>query len=342
MTKTFGSLFSGAGGADVGMHQLGYHQLFGCEVDEKVRCVHQHVTATYGDSGHMFTDVLNAHPADYPDVDILWASPMCTNFSAAKRNGSESQGDISLARAIARVIKEKHPDYFFLENVSSYSRGTSFSVITQMLERCGYTWDFRTYSMAHHGFYQDRKRLVLRAVLSKNTLLPIAIDNKMQMFFRDFADYPSINNHPVKSWWRLLRHISSGEHTEATQKQSLAISQKGVTFKYPFIIERFGYSNRLPIIRYRDEPVITIRAAHGSDGRGSFRSPLTIWNPISQKFFSVTLHRLSLLQGFPRDCYKDWKGWGLRSGDVGHTIGNAVPPPFAKWIVGETIKSVEV
>lgn len=86
--RTAASLFSGAGGADLGMRQAGLEHVFGIEWEKDAAA-----TAVAAGFPVVLGDVRSAeHYQNRPGVDLLWASPPCQDWSAAgERKGASGE-----------------------------------------------------------------------------------------------------------------------------------------------------------------------------------------------------------------------------------------------------------
>ena len=75
-------------------------------------------------------DIFDLDPNDFADADLILASPPCTEFSLAfnapgpkaKREGRDFEPDMRPLRAAIRIIKEKKPRYWVIENVHGASK----------------------------------------------------------------------------------------------------------------------------------------------------------------------------------------------------------------------------
>ena len=146
MLYSFIDLFAGIGGIRLAFEPYGTC-VFSCEWDVKAQ-------ETYGvNFGEKpCGDIRSVNEKDIPDHDILLAGFPCQPFSIAgvskkkslgREHGflDETQG--TLFFDIARIIKEKQPKAFLLENVKnlrSHDKGKTFKVIKNVLEKeLGYT-----------------------------------------------------------------------------------------------------------------------------------------------------------------------------------------------------------
>lgn len=156
---TCASLFTGGGGTDTGLALAGYRPVFGIEYDDAI------ANAARANGHHVITS--GVEDVDYrtmPRVDLLWASPECKEFSAAKAHGQEGPVQAMQAEAICRALEALTPPAFVLENVVGYRRSASLARIVATLDRLGYMTDIQHLNSADFGVPQTRVRLILRAV----------------------------------------------------------------------------------------------------------------------------------------------------------------------------------
>lgn len=146
MLYRFIDLFAGIGGIRTAFQPYG-ECVFSCEWDVKAQETYE---ANFGE--RPVGDIRQVDEKEVPDHDILLAGFPCQPFSIAgvsKKNSlgrqhgflDDTQG--TLFFDIARIIKEKQPQAFLLENVKnlkSHDKGNTFKVIKKVLEEeLGYT-----------------------------------------------------------------------------------------------------------------------------------------------------------------------------------------------------------
>jgi len=155
---TAATLFSGGGGADIGLSAAGLDVLWGIEHDDDIASV-----ARQNDLDLHTADVVEEETSDWPAPDVLHASPPCPNFSVAKTGAEETGEDVSLARATVRFIAGHEPILFTLENVWGYRKSQSWKLIREHLQRSGYDWNAWKLNAADYGVPQTRKRMIVAA-----------------------------------------------------------------------------------------------------------------------------------------------------------------------------------
>ena len=116
-------------------------------------------------------DITQIAAADIPDFDFLLAGFPCQAFSAAgKRLGFEDTRG-TLFFDVARILKEKKPAGFLLENVEGLVNhdkavrtdriGRTFTTILRTLDELGYKVSWRVLNAKNFGVPQDRKRIYI-------------------------------------------------------------------------------------------------------------------------------------------------------------------------------------
>ena len=99
-----------------------------------------------------------------PDFDILCAGFPCQAFSyAGKRLGFEDTRG-TLFFDVERIIKEKKPIGFILENVEglvTHDKGKTFQTIITHLKRLNYQISYKVLNSKNFGIPQDRKRIYI-------------------------------------------------------------------------------------------------------------------------------------------------------------------------------------
>ena len=159
-----GSYFSGGGLLEEGLKRY-LDPSVAVEFNEKI-------SGVYADNfgNHIVTaDVRDVDPRELAkhvdgEVQYFHASPVCKNYSRAKRDGGEVELDKETAQSTADFISAKRPKVVTIENVKGYKNSEALKIITDELTRQGYDWDMDVYNAADYGGYTKRERLIIRAV----------------------------------------------------------------------------------------------------------------------------------------------------------------------------------
>jgi len=170
MKPTFGSLFAGVGGFDMGMEDAGWECKFQVEWDK--HC--QHILNKHWPDIPKWGDVSTVSGTEIPPVDcIIFGSP-CQDLSVAgKRAGLQGERSGLFYEAV-RIIKEmRHatngtfPRWAIWENVAgalSSNNGRDFAaVISEMAEAGAVLQEYALLDAQYFGVPQRRRRVFLVA-----------------------------------------------------------------------------------------------------------------------------------------------------------------------------------
>lgn len=159
-----GTYFSGGGLVEEGLKGI-IDPVVAVEYDRKISGVYRN---NFGQ--HIVTaDVRDVDPQQLVkhidgEVEYFHASPVCKNYSQAKSNSGEVELDKETAKSTADFIDAVKPRVVTIENVKGYKDSEAMNIITQALDKNGYTWDADVYNAADYGGYTNRERLIVRAV----------------------------------------------------------------------------------------------------------------------------------------------------------------------------------
>lgn len=163
----FIDLFAGVGGIRLAFQNLGGKCVFTSEWNHFAQKTYE---ANFGEVP--FGDITRIHEKDIPEHDILLGGFPCQPFSIAgvsKKNSlgrahgflDKTQG--TLFFDIARILKEKRPRAFLLENVKnlvSHDKGNTYTIIKNTLEELGYSVHARVLDGRHY-VPQHRERIFI-------------------------------------------------------------------------------------------------------------------------------------------------------------------------------------
>lgn len=156
----YASLFSGIGGFEQALNNLGGMCVFSSEIDTYANKAYE---ILYGHS--TYGDITKIDASDVPDHDLLVAGFPCQAFSHAgyRRGFADSRG--TLFFEVYRVLKEKMPKAFILENVKgllSHDKQHTIKVILETLDTLPYYIDFKILNTKDvGGLPQNRERIFI-------------------------------------------------------------------------------------------------------------------------------------------------------------------------------------
>jgi DNA (cytosine-5)-methyltransferase 1 len=100
-------------------------------------------------------------------IDLILASPECTNHSPAKGNKPRCEKSKDTAFQVVRFAKAFKPRWLVIENVVSMRRWKRYVEFKQALEALGYNLRGQVLNAADFGVAQSRRRLFLTADLKQ-------------------------------------------------------------------------------------------------------------------------------------------------------------------------------
>lgn len=157
---TFIDLFAGIGGIRLGFESVGGKCVFSSEFDKDACITYE---ANFGEwpSG----DITKIDAKDIPDFDVLLAGFPCQAFSIiGKKQGFADETRGTLFFDIERILREKQPKAFMLENVrnlTAHDGGKTFKIIISHLESLGYTVYAKVLNALDFGCCQKRERIII-------------------------------------------------------------------------------------------------------------------------------------------------------------------------------------
>ena len=153
------SLFTGAGGLDLGFEKAGFKIAMANEFDKTIWATYEKNHKTPLIHG----DIRNIKESDFPDkIDGIIGGPPCQSWSEAGslRGINDARGQ--LFYEYIRILKNKKPKFFLAENVSGMLADRHSSAVKNILELfrdCGYDVSLTMVNASDYGVPQDRKRV---------------------------------------------------------------------------------------------------------------------------------------------------------------------------------------
>jgi DNA (cytosine-5)-methyltransferase 1 len=177
MERRLISLFSGAGGMDIGFHAAGFRTAVAVEQDPSCcNTLRQNMPGTpviEGDITSITTQaILDAAKATPLEIDLVVGGPPCQSFSlAGKRMGMDDPRGM-LVLEFLRVVREALPTCFVMENVKgmiNWSNGKALEAVIMEASRpinyagkeYEYTVSYHVLNAADFGVPQFRERVFI-------------------------------------------------------------------------------------------------------------------------------------------------------------------------------------
>ena len=334
----FIDLFAGIGGIRLPFQQLGGECVFSSEWDKFAQRTY---AANYGEvpSG----DITQIVASDIPDHDILMGGFPCQSFSQAglKKGFEDTRGTMFFE--IQRILGEKRPKVFLLENVKQlrgHDKGRTLQTILNILtgesdlslddvpmsddarkalgKKLNYWVDYKVLRAADFGIPQNRERIFIigfdRDYFGEN------ID------FNKIFKWPEPTNQPTK-----VGDILESQEILDALEDKYTISDKlwaghlrrkaehgikGNGFGYSLFNRESSYTNTISARYYKDGSEVLIDQSHlGKNPR------------------KLTPRECARLQGFPDDFIVDAVSQGQIYKQFGNSVCVKVIQAVAKQIV---------
>lgn len=321
----FIDLFAGIGGIRLPFQQLGGKCVFTSEWDKFAQKTY---LANFGEMPN--GDITKIRAADIADHDILLGGFPCQAFSQAglKKGFSDTRGTMFFE--IQRILVEKRPKAFLLENVKQlrgHDKGRTLKTIEAILrgefeqdvpddiplseearhalsEKLNYWVDYRVLRAADFGSPQNRERVFIvgfdKNVFSEaeiNSLFewpePPKTQTKVGDILEDLSGISEEND----------KFTISDRLWKGHKKRKAEHKEKGNGFGYSLFNEESEYTNTISARYYKDGSEILIdQSAIGKNPR------------------KLTPRECARLQGFPEEFIVD----AVSQGQIYKQFGNSV------------------
>lgn len=293
------SLFSGAGGFDLGLINSGHKVVWANDIFEDCcetykKNIGEHIVCA---------DISDVDLNTVPDADVVIGGFPCQGFSIANMNRKRSDPRNRLYLEFLRVIDSKKPKVFIAENVRgilSLEGGKVFKKILSDFSECGYDVKYACVNAADYGVPQNRYRVFI-----------FGVRNDLEAKNVDFPPSPTHGKHTDKL------HNTIGQALKGIPEPEGKHSLKNHVCS-GYKIKNTGFINHRPVDPNKPAPTVTARG----DMKGG---AMINHHPGNHRRLSV--RESAMLQTFPKtfefigsmtSCYLQ--------------IGNAVPPLMASKI----------
>lgn len=155
------SLFTGAGGLDLGFKKAGFHTIWANEFDPTIwRTFEYNFPKTKLDK----RSIVDVPSSEIPTATGIIGGPPCQSWSIAGAGRGINDKRGQLFYEYVRVLKDKRPTFFLAENVSgmlsSKHKGVFLEILSQM-ENLGYNVVYDLLNANDYDVPQDRKRVII-------------------------------------------------------------------------------------------------------------------------------------------------------------------------------------
>ncbi len=301
----FIDLFAGIGGMRKAFEGIGGRCVFTSEWDSYAQKTY---AENFRDGHPIYGDITQIQATDIPDHDVLLAGFPCQPFSIAgvskknalgKAHGFACDTQGTLFFDVARIIKEKQPRAFLLENVKnliSHDKGNTFDVIRRTLTQdLGYHIHYRVIDGAH--FVPQHRERILIVGFSE----PVAFDfdalplpTKGQRKLKDIL-HRTDGSEPILAWdeERFFDHKKKRVQDKYTLTDNLWLYLQNYAAKHKAKGNGFGFG----LVKSGDV-TRTLSARYYKDG-----SEILVYQGARKNPRRLTPRECARLMGFP-DTFK--------------------------------------
>lgn len=315
------SLFSGAGGLDLGFHKAGFRTVVANEYDKKICPTFR---ANFPDVKLIEGDIRNIDSDEFPnDIAGIIGGPPCQSWSEAGTLKGIEDARGQLFFEYIRILRDKQPLFFVAENVSGMLASRHSNAVKgfmQMFDEAGYDVVYKMLNANDYDVAQDRDRVFY-------------IGFRKDLNIKDF-EYPKPCVHKPtlrECIWDLKDNVIPAKEHNKTNGDACVIPN------HEYFIGAFSpifmSRNR---VRSWDEPGFTVQAS-GRQCQLHPQAPKMVKVEKNlQKFVEgkeqlyrrMSVREVARVQGFP-DNFK----FVYTDVDYGYKmIGNAVPVNLAYYV----------
>lgn len=369
------SLFTGAGGLDIGLEESGFYTAVCVEYDTDCRETLRYNRPEWKlfedgvkiEKGKMRTRI----PGDIRDVEVdellhlgglkkgkvslVVGGAPCQPFSnIGKKLGKEDEKNGDLFLEFVRMVKGIEPEAFIFENVVGITQQKHADIIGYMVDKfkgLGYGISYTVLNAANYGVPQRRERFFLIGIKGiEKPAFPFPTHFKDETHYETFIK--NLNVFPVRNFknWVSVKTAFKRIPQNSEKRRDYALMNIS-----EMVVERMTYikqGENFKVLPMKLRPECWKSGKHqGNDTFGRLIADLpsvtirtAAYNPAKGMYIHPFENRglstieMAALQSFPIDWQFKSKGREkitLVSG--GKQIGNAVPPGLAQ-VLGAAIK----
>lgn len=350
------SLFTGAGGMEIGLEKAGFQTAVCVEIDRDSRETLRRNRPNWA----IFEDSRDREPGDiravsanelllraglkYGEAALVTGGAPCQPYSnMGKKLGSGDPRNGDLFLEFAKIVLGTGPRGFIFENVAGIAQDRHGQVIDYMREQfagSGYEVAFEVMNAADYGVPQQRKRFIMLGRRDGKPSFPCPTHSNNGSWAKSLVPTATTL---VKPWRtvsqtfdelsaeRSRRHDSLGMAHAQYMVERMALIPQGKNFKVlplelrPKCWQTGKHQGQDTFGRMEAEkPAPTIRTAGYNPTKGKYIHPF--------ENRGLNTAEMAALQSFPEDWVFHSVGNRPSIVSIGRQIGNAVPPPLSEAI----------
>lgn len=306
----FIDLFAGIGGIRIPFQEIGGKCVFTSEWDQFAQKTYR---VNFGETPQ--GDITKIAASTIPDFDILLGGFPCQPFSQAglKKGFSDTRG--TLFFEIERILKEKRPKAFLLENVKQlkgHDKGRTLRVILEHLDMLNYYSKYEVLRAGDFGVPQNRERIYIIGIDKDYYNLPDDFDFQFPEPTYEKTRLGDILEKDVDDKYTISDSLWAGH-----QRRKREHKEKGNGFGYSLFNEDSVYTNTISARYYKDGSEILIEQK-GKNPR------------------KLTPRECARLQGFPEKFIIP-----VSDTQAYKQFGNSVAVPVVRAVANSLIQTLE-
>ena len=335
------SLFSGAGGLDLGFHRAGVEIVWANDYN-KSAC--ETYRANFGGVIHQGS-IMDFDYAALPECDLVFGGPPCQGFSVAGKMDPDDPRS-KLVFEFQKVVAAKRPKVFVMENVAALANLDKFAGVRDALlkgyRELGYHVRFRVLDSSQFETPQRRERMIMIGTTMAEARIRFPANGGRTITAREALsglDMPGIGNNQGICHAR----ITVAKHPVLRKSPFAGMLFNGLG--RPLDLDRPAQTlpasmggNKTPIIDERwlaEETAQSWVATYHARLCSSDPAEVAAQTTVPPYLRRLTVSEAACLQGFPNGFV--FKG---AQSEKFKQIGNSVPPPFAYHIAKSVLESM--
>ena len=332
------SLFSGAGGMDLGFRRAGVKVVWANDFNAAACETYR---ANFGDEIHSGS-LMDYDYKALPKCDLVFGGPPCQGFSVAGKMDPDDPRS-KLVFEFQKVVGAKRPKFFVMENVAALGRLAKFEAVRKWLldgyRKMGYSVRFEILDSQHYNTPQRRERLIMVGTLCGMDAIKFPRKSRRVVTAREVLagfDEPGTGNNQGTCDARITTAKSPVLRTSPYAGMLFNGMGRPIDLSRPCqTLPASMGGNKTPIIDTRllkdANAVDWLKSLHAKAVKGEVISGVKV-PPFMRR---ITVSEAAALQGFP----KGFKFLGSKC-EKYRQIGNSVPPPLAEAIAREVVKAL--
>lgn len=312
------SLFSGCGGADLGIvgdftfnnikyNALPFNLIYASDIDQKALNTHK---LNFSSEKTVCADICNVPSEDIPEHDVLVGGFPCQSFSTVNPNKDPFDDRANLYKQMVRIAADKKPKIVIAENVKGFMtlhRGQIFKRVIKAFEDAGYVMHTQLINAADYGVPQKRERVIL-----------VGIRKDLNLTFQ----------FPAKTHENTWTPLSVAVPELALQEQKYYFSERAVQG-----MKNAKNNMKRGLYQNLNEPCLTV-TSHLAKVSLNSRDPVLLVDAEKELYRRFTPREAARIQSFP-DTFE----FAGSETDAYRQIGNAIPPVMF-WHISNAIANI--